>query len=67
MGPGQYEAHTSCISEAQRYEKTVWKGDKVKGKGKNKQNGQQQQQNGQQQQGTSKAGRCLRAFLNVKM
>lgn len=42
MGDGEFQKHTSCISEAQKYEKTVWKGDK-KGKGKNQQNQQLKQ------------------------
>ena len=47
MPDGVFQQHTSCISEAQKYEKTVWKGDKVKGKGKGNQQQQQQQQRGQ--------------------
>lgn len=45
MGDGEFQKHTSCISEAQKYEKTVWKGDK-KGKGKNQQNQQKPGPNG---------------------
>ncbi|GAA5883679.1 hypothetical protein JCM3774_002950 [Rhodotorula dairenensis] len=38
-----YRAHTSCVSEEQRYHKSVYKA--PKGKGKNQQQQQQQQQN----------------------
>merc|ERR1711939_127395 len=38
---GEFQKHSSCISEAQKYEKSVWKGDKPK-------KGQKQGQNGQQ-------------------
>jgi hypothetical protein len=52
MGDGEFQKHTSCISEAQKYEKTVWKGDKA-GPNKKVKTGQQQQQQAktQQQQG----------------
>ncbi|CAO1613131.1 unnamed protein product [Parajaminaea phylloscopi] len=42
--PDQWKGHTSCVSEAQKYERSVWQGDKKK---KNKQQQQQQQQGGQ--------------------
>ncbi|KWU45021.1 hypothetical protein RHOSPDRAFT_33267 [Rhodotorula sp. JG-1b] len=42
-----YRAHTSCISEEQRYHKSVYKA--PKGKGKNQQQQQQQQQQSKQQ------------------
>lgn len=45
MWDGEFQKHTTCISEAEKYEKTLYKGDKKKGKGQ-----QQQQQHAQQQQ-----------------
>ncbi|KZV66675.1 hypothetical protein PENSPDRAFT_585001, partial [Peniophora sp. CONT] len=29
-GPAQYRAHTSCISEAEKYQKALYKGPKVR-------------------------------------
>lgn len=39
MWDGEFQKHTTCISEAEKYEKTLYKGDKKK----NKQQQQQQQ------------------------
>ncbi|KAK9899715.1 hypothetical protein P389DRAFT_164781 [Cystobasidium minutum MCA 4210] len=41
MWDGEFQKHTTCISEAEKYEKSVYKGDKKK----NKQQQQQQQKN----------------------
>ncbi|PWN29174.1 hypothetical protein BDZ90DRAFT_259224 [Jaminaea rosea] len=44
--PPEWKSHTSCISEAQKYERTVWQGDKKKGGNKQQQQQQRAQQNG---------------------
>lgn len=40
--PDQWRPHTTCVSEAQKYERSVWQGDKKNGKGKAQQQGQSQ-------------------------
>lgn len=44
--PDQWRCHTSCISEAQKYERSVWQGDK-KEKNKGRDKGEHQQQEAQ--------------------
>lgn len=47
MWDGEFQKHTTCISEAEKYEKSLYKGDKKKGKGQQQQQQQQQKQNAQ--------------------